>query len=67
MRVGQQAVDVVRAEAGDRRRLEPGECPPVALALPQNGRPRQPRLRAFQDEQLVQLAVVPRRHAHSSS
>src|ERR1700740_3263649 len=36
---------------------------PVIRALREDGVPRQPGLRAFQDEELEELAVVPDRHA----
>src|SRR5437667_6549383 len=43
--------------------IKPVKCAPVIRALGEDGVPRKPGLRAFQDEELEQLAVVPDRHA----
>ena len=53
-----RATSVV-AECRDGRRVEARERPPIALALAQDRRPREPRLRALEDEQLEQVALVP--------
>src|SRR5438552_4868743 len=44
-------------------RVEAMQCPAVALSLREDGVPRKPGLRAFQDEELEELPVVPDRHA----
>src|SRR5882762_9802924 len=43
--------------------IKPVKCAPVIRALGEDGVPRKPGLRAFQDEELEQLVVVPHRHA----
>jgi len=43
--------------------IKPVKCAPVILALGEDRVPRKPGLRAFQDEELEELAVVPDRHA----
>ena len=59
----EQARDIRIAVAGDDRRIEIGKRAPIVLALPQDGDPRQPRLRAFEDQELEQFAVVVAGHA----
>src|SRR5882762_899579 len=43
--------------------IKPVKCAPVIRALGEDGVPRKPGLRAFQDEELEELAVVADRHA----
>ena len=58
-----QPRDVALAEARDALGIEAGECRAIALALVEDGRPGQPGLRAFQDQELELGAVVPGGHA----
>jgi hypothetical protein len=62
-RITQQALHVALRHALDPARIEAGESPPVSRALAEDGRPAEPRLGAFQDEQLEEPAVVVQGHA----
>ena len=57
------ALDVVGAEGGHGRRVEPGEAAGVAVALVQDRRPRQPGLGALEDDELEQPPRVALGHA----
>ena len=59
--IGEQALDVLRAEARDDRRIEARERAPIALALVEDRRPRESCLRALEREHLEQMDVVVRR------
>src|SRR5258706_4585912 len=61
--VGEQALPVRRAVAGDALGVELVESPAVVLALRQDRVPGEAGLRAFEDEKLEELGVVPERHA----
>lgn len=61
--VGHQTRDVIGSVARDSIRIEVGERPAVVLALGEDGVPGQAGLRAFQDEQFEQTAVVAQGHA----
>src|ERR1700740_591945 len=50
--VGQRPGDLALAPARQASRIEAGEPPPVLLAAPQDGDPRQARLGAFQEQHL---------------
>ena len=53
----------LRVEARDTRRVEPGERVAVAVALVEDRRPAQAGLRAFEDQEFEEHAVVVDRHA----
>src|SRR6267378_1755913 len=61
--VRQEPPFVSHVVTGYSFRVEAMQCPAVVLSLREDGVPRKPGLRAFQDEELEQLAVVPHRHA----
>src|SRR3989442_920158 len=44
-------------------RVKAMQCPAVVLSLGEDGVPRKPGLRAFQDQELDELPVLPDRHA----
>jgi len=56
--VAQQPPHVARVEARDLPGIEAGERAPVRRAFFQDRDPRQPRLRAFQQEELEEPAVL---------
>jgi hypothetical protein len=58
-----QLFDARQIEGGHLNRIEPGQGPPVALPLAQDGQPAQPRLSPFQDQELEQDALLVHRHA----
>lgn len=58
--VGQEPLDVGRAEAGERLGLEMRESAAEMLALPQDGEPGQAGLEALEAELLEEIAVVGR-------
>src|SRR5579872_1510173 len=53
-----QPGDLRCLEARHARRIEPGECFAVVLALAQDRDPREPGLSAFEDQELEQTAIV---------
>src|SRR3954453_4392436 len=57
-RVAEQPLDVALAKAGDTVRVEVAERTTEVLALPQNGQPRQPGLKALEAQPLVQPVLV---------
>ena len=57
-RVAEQALDVARAELGDRGGVEARERAAERLALAQDRHPREPGLEALETELLEQPAVV---------
>src|SRR2546429_3669799 len=61
-RVAEEFSDPARAEPGDPRRIEAGESPAIRLALLENRRPAQPRLRGLESEELEEPPVVVDRH-----
>lgn len=50
--VGKQACDIGIVKASNGFGVEIGKGAPIILSLPQNGDPRQARLRAFEDQKL---------------
>src|SRR5918996_3141051 len=61
--VREEPANVPGAEAGDAPGVEARERAPVALALPQDGRPRQPGLGALEEQELEEPPVVAYGHA----
>jgi hypothetical protein len=61
--IRKQARHIAIVKAGDDPGIEPRERRPIPLALAQDRGPRQPRLRAFENEHLEEVAFVARRHA----
>jgi len=60
--VGEEALHVALAEAGDGSRIEAGEGPPVAITAFEDRPPGEPRLRPLQHQELEERAVVVDRH-----
>ena len=61
-RISEQSGHFFRVVPRDLRHIEPIKSAPVIFPFVQNGRPAQPRLRAFQDEQLEPRAVIMQGH-----
>src|SRR5690606_30734572 len=57
----QDLVDALLREASDLLRIEVGERLPVTVALPEDGRPAESCLGAFEDQELELRPVVPHR------
>ena len=49
---------IFRRRSGRFFRVEPVERAPVVLALAQDGDPREPRLRPFENEHLEEMPIV---------
>ena len=62
-RIGQEPLNSRGPEPGHPGGIEAGEGPPVALALAEDGQPRQPGLGPLQHEELEEHAVVVDRDA----
>jgi hypothetical protein len=56
--IGEEPLDLTLAERGDGIDVEPGEARTERGALAQDRDPRQPRLEAFEAQQLEQLVLV---------
>src|SRR5258708_39549789 len=60
--IGGERVDPSRGGSRDLLRLEVAERATVALALVEDDRPTESRLRGFQNQELEMCAIVVRRH-----
>ena len=61
--IREQALDFGGAETGDLRDFEVGKSPVIGIALFQDGDPAQAGLRAFEDQEFEQFAIVVQRDA----
>src|SRR5712692_11020672 len=61
--IGHQSLHVARPETRDLCRVEPDEGPAVVVALVEDRRPGEARLRAFEDQDLEEAPIVVDRHS----